>query len=74
MEKIKANKRFSHVPVIIYSTSINVIEREHCLQLGAYAYVTKPLSFTEGIDIARGFLAVANSTAHTFPLFNKADQ
>ena len=37
---IKADERFKSIPVIVYSTSINKIEKENCLRLGAHAYIT----------------------------------
>jgi CheY-like chemotaxis protein len=57
LRKIKEDERFKDIPVIIYSTSVNPIEMERCLALGAHAYLTKPLSFTESVERAKTFLA-----------------
>ncbi|MBS1587715.1 MAG: response regulator [Bacteroidetes bacterium] len=46
---LKSDKRYSHIPVVIFSTSINEIEKEICLKLGACAYVTKPSTWTSYI-------------------------
>ncbi len=53
---LKTNKKFRHIPVIIYSTSINPFEKDKCLLLGAERYITKPVSFKESIETARFFL------------------
>src|SRR5689334_18366188 len=44
LERINRDHRFNKIPVIIYSTSINPLEREKCLALGAHSYITKPIS------------------------------
>ena len=56
LKRLKVDERFKHIPVIIYSTSVNPIEKERCLSLGAKAYLTKPLSFDESIERAKTFL------------------
>lgn len=55
LRHIKNDPRFKHIPVIIYSTSINPLEKEKCLLLGAHSYVTKPISFTESVETAKRF-------------------
>ena len=57
LSKMKIDDRFSHIPVIIYSTSINPLERDKCLSLGARSYVTKPLSHLESIEVAKQLIA-----------------
>lgn len=52
---LKSDERFKKIPVIIYSTSINPLEMEKCMQLGAHSYVTKPVSMKESVDTARLF-------------------
>lgn len=59
--KIKNDIRFKDVPVIIYSTSINPLEKEKCLSLGAHAYIAKPVSFNESLETAKTFLAFCRS-------------
>ncbi len=53
---LKNNEQFKHIPVIIYSTSINPLEKEKCLLLGADSYITKPISLKESIETAKIFL------------------
>jgi CheY-like chemotaxis protein len=60
LQRLKNDDRFKHIPIIIYSTSVNPIERERCLSLGANAYLTKPLSFNESVDCAKTFLKHCN--------------
>lgn len=55
LRQIKNDIRFKDIPVIIYSTSINPLEKEKCLLLGAYSYVTKPVSFKESVETAKQF-------------------
>ncbi len=52
---LKNDPRFADIPVIIYSTSLNTIEKEECLQLGAHSYVIKPILYQETIETARMF-------------------
>lgn len=55
---IKKKDAFKDIPVIIYSTSINPVEKEHCLQLGAHDYITKPVSFTESKITAQKLIEI----------------
>lgn len=54
--KLKADQRYRDIPVIIYSTSINPFEKKKCIELGAQAYITKPISVEESIHTAKTFL------------------
>ncbi len=45
--EIKKIKRFSHIPVVIYTTSADANDREETKQLGAFYYITKPDGFDE---------------------------
>ena len=56
LKRLKSDKNFKHIPVIIYSTSINPLEKEKCLLLGAHSFITKPLSYSESKVIAQTFL------------------
>ena len=57
LKQIKQHKKLNEVPVIIYSTSINPLEREKCLRLGALEFFTKPVSFQESKEIAKKLLS-----------------
>lgn len=60
LEQLKNHPRFCRIPVIIYSTSINPQEKEACLLLGARAYITKPISYSECIATAKIFIQYCN--------------
>jgi FOG: CheY-like receiver len=53
LKQVKINKEFKHIPVIIYTTSVNELERQACLGIGAHAYITKPLTYNQSIEIAQ---------------------
>jgi len=55
---IKNQEGLKHVTVVIFSTSLNPIEKEECLALGAHSYVIKPISYRESIAIAESFLSL----------------
>lgn len=52
LKRLKADERFSNIPVVIYTTSVNEMERQACLALGAYDYITKPLGYRQSIEVA----------------------
>ena len=56
LRHLKNDDRFRAIPVIIFSTSINPLEKEKCMSLGAHSYITKPISFQESMDTAKAFL------------------
>ena len=62
---LKGNDKFIHIPVIIYSTSLNAIEKEECLRLGAYSYVIKPVFYKDSIDTAKMFYALSQEFSAT---------
>ena len=53
---LKKDQRFQKIPVVIYSTSVNNLEKEKCLLLGAHSYITKPVSYKESIETALFFI------------------
>ena len=55
LRHLKSDGRFSNIPVIIYSTSLNSIERDECLALGAHSYVIKPVSYRDTVATAKRF-------------------
>lgn len=57
LRQLKKDDRFNNIPVIIFSTSINPLEKEKCMTLGAHSYITKPVSLKESMDTAKAFLA-----------------
>ena len=61
LAKLKNDERFKGIPMIIYSTSINPLEREKCMELGAHSYITKPISYSQSIETAKLFLQLSGS-------------
>lgn len=57
LKALKDDARLAAIPVIIYSTSINPLEKDRCLELGAHSYIIKPVSFKESIETAHLFMA-----------------
>lgn len=55
LRALKADHRYKDITVVIYSTSINPLEKEACLLAGAHSYVTKPLLYKESLETARNF-------------------
>ena len=55
LRAIKNDKRFDEIHVLIYSTSLNKIEKEQCMSLGAEEYIIKPLTFAESLEKALYF-------------------
>lgn len=64
LREVRSNNAFNDVPIVIYSTSVNMIEKEVCMKLGAYAYITKPNSFKESLEIANEFLQIASGRSN----------
>ncbi|SFQ43377.1 response regulator [Parafilimonas terrae] len=52
---LKQNEKLKDITVIIYSTSVNNIEKEQSLKLGAHSYVIKPSSYNGCIEKAKYF-------------------
>ncbi|WP_121353648.1 response regulator [Flavisolibacter nicotianae] len=61
LKLLKAEPSLQHIAVVIYSTSLNPVERDECLALGAHSYVVKPISYKESVDIANKFFALCKS-------------
>ncbi len=62
LRAIKSDEHYKHIPVIIFSTSVNDIERSMCIELGARAYVTKPTKWNEYIAICKMLCEIAVET------------
>ena len=60
LARLKKDDRFKGIPMVIYSTSINPLEREKCMELGAHSYITKPISFSQSIETAKFFLQITS--------------
>lgn len=61
LQMLKSDSRFRDIPVVIYSTSLNPLEKEACMALGAQSYITKPTTYNEGIETAKLFLRLCET-------------
>jgi CheY-like chemotaxis protein len=60
---LKANDIFKSIPVIIYSTSLNPLERDQCMSLGAHSYIIKPITYSQSVDTAKLFYSFCSAPA-----------
>jgi len=61
LERMKANERTKHIPVIILTTTDDAREVSRCYDLGCSVYVTKPVEyeqFTQAVHNLRLFLSI----------------
>ena len=56
---IKSNELYKNIPVIIFSTSVNEIEKTICMGLGANEYLTKPMKYSEFVDCCKRFYSIS---------------
>ncbi|UYQ92647.1 response regulator [Chitinophaga horti] len=61
---LKAQPALSNIPVIIFSTSLNPIEHDECLSLGAHSYVIKPTSYLQAIEVVKHFYNLCQQMAN----------
>lgn len=45
LETLKQDARLRAIPVVVFSTSSSARDIDHCYQLGANSYLTKPLAY-----------------------------
>lgn len=55
LELLKQHTRYHNIRVIIYSTFLNEIQKQQCINLGAEAFVIKPDTYEEGLEIMQQF-------------------
>jgi CheY-like chemotaxis protein len=55
LEKLKSDERLKSIPVVIYSTSVNALEKGKCLRLGACDYIIKPVTYADTMKTAKYF-------------------
>ena len=60
LQKLKSHSLLKDIAVVIYSTSINPVEKEVCLQLGARLYIATPVTYKESLDTAKLFLELCD--------------
>ena len=58
LRKIKSDKRTSHIPVVVLTSSREDRDLVHCYKLGVNSYVVKPIDFekfTEAVKNLGGY-------------------
>lgn len=53
LKKIKADKRYNFIPVIILTTSNNDAERNEAFRLGIAGYMLKPVEYSKSLEIIK---------------------
>lgn len=53
LEEIKADPALRTIPVVVLSTSNAPLDTARCLELGASAYITKPATFQDWLEVTR---------------------
>ncbi|TWW00399.1 response regulator [Chitinophaga pinensis] len=69
LRELKSRDAYKDIPVIIFSSSLNVIEMHECKQLGALSYMVKPFTYEEYLLSAQHFYDFCLKK-HSFPEFN----
>jgi CheY-like chemotaxis protein len=60
---LRKNSRYSHIPIIIFSTSGSVKDKQESLKAGARDYYVKPQDYGRYIDLARNFCLMSKAIA-----------
>lgn len=53
LQKIKTDARWSHIPVIVFTTSRLDKDRKSCYELGANCFITKPSEYKQILEITK---------------------
>lgn len=67
LRQVKADERLKWIPIVIFSSSAREVDVRHCYDLGANAYVVKPvdyLKFQQAISAIKAFWAGCNHSLH----------
>jgi len=54
LEKIRSDKRFRTLPIVMLTSSREEPDLKRCYDLGVNAYVVKPVNFVDFMDAVRG--------------------
>jgi CheY-like chemotaxis protein len=56
LNSIKKNKQLYRIPVIVYSGSSSTFQQDPILRMGANAYVQKPNTYEQMVDVVKSML------------------
>jgi CheY-like chemotaxis protein len=65
LKQVKADERLKWIPVVVFSSSAREVDVRHCYDLGANAYVVKPIDFEQfqqTIEAIEAFWVVCNQS------------
>ena len=57
LETVKNSRKYSHIPVIMYSTTKSAEHEKNAKQLGARYFFTKPVFFDDICSVIRGVIS-----------------
>ncbi len=49
--EIKSNDAFSHIPIVVLTTSGDEKDIEYCYKVGANSYITKPVDLDQFVEV-----------------------
>lgn len=58
LKEIRSNARYSHIPIIVMTTSDLSMDRKHSYELGANCFLTKPKLYTELIRLTQSIATI----------------
>jgi len=67
LQKLKGHQTYSAIPVVMYTTSNNVQEREYARVLGVEEFITKPVETKALEDVIHKFASLCHTPDQTFP-------
>lgn len=67
LQALKEHARYQSIRVIIYSTFLNETQKRQCISLGAEAFVVKPDTYEEGLEIMQHFHDCSRGN-YSFPI------
>lgn len=58
LKEIRSNAKYSHIPIIVMTTSNLNTDRKHSYELGANCFLTKPKLYTELIKLTQSIATI----------------
>jgi CheY-like chemotaxis protein len=58
LKEIRSNAKYSHIPIIVMTTSDLNTDRKHSYELGANCFLTKPKLYTELIKLTQSIATI----------------
>jgi CheY-like chemotaxis protein len=58
LKEIRSNARYSHIPIVVLTTSDLNTDRKHSYELGANCFLTKPKLYTDLINLTKSIATI----------------